>query len=99
VWGRFRKQSGKRPFRRQNPDRSGSLTKEQRKLRSAEVDEIARLYEGGMSLTAIGLRYGAHRQTVRRHLERRGLVLRDEFVNTRYLMWRAPNTVHDQPRE
>jgi hypothetical protein len=62
-----------------------ALTRGQRKLRPGEVDEVAvRLYGDGLSLTAIGQGYGAHRQTVRRHLDRRGVALRDELVNLRY---------------
>jgi len=61
-----------------------ALTRGQRKLQPNEVDAIVGLYGDGMSLTAIGQRYGAHRQTVRRHLERRAVGLREEFVNERF---------------
>jgi Helix-turn-helix domain len=61
-----------------------ALTRGHRRLRPHEVDEIVRLYGDGMSLTVIGQRYGAHRQTIRRHLERRGIAMGQEFVNERY---------------
>ena len=55
------------------------LEQPNRKLQSAEVDELLALYESGLGLTELGALFGMHRQTVQAHLLRRGMGLRSEL--------------------
>jgi DNA-binding CsgD family transcriptional regulator len=44
-----------------------------RRLSPAEVDDVARLYQGGATVSDLADRYNIHRNTVTAHLERSGI--------------------------
>jgi hypothetical protein len=50
-----------------------------RKLSPIETDELVRLYESGLDLTALGRHFGMHRQTARSLLLKRGIELRPQW--------------------
>jgi hypothetical protein len=52
-------------------------------LDAFQVEEAARLYEGGQSLRAIGIHFGRHAATVRLALIKVGVRLRDRNVRKR----------------
>jgi len=54
-----------------------------RKLQPAEVDKLVERYVAGESLNELGRSYGMHHQTVRAHLRRRGIGLRQTYVSKR----------------
>jgi predicted DNA-binding protein YlxM (UPF0122 family) len=47
-----------------------------RKLTDEQVKEAARLYQGGLSLKAVGQRFGVDAQTVRKKLKKAGVTIR-----------------------
>lgn len=49
-----------------------------RKLQPADIDGLVADYQSGVDLTALGERYGLHRQTAKAHLQRRGVEVRSE---------------------
>jgi len=50
-----------------------------RKLRPPEVEALVADYATGRCLTALGEKYGIHRQTAKAHLERAGVEIRSEL--------------------
>src|SRR5262249_5277692 len=59
------------------------LKQPNRKLKPAEVDELVALYQAGARLAALGRQFGMHEQTVRAHLQRRGVELRGKQALTK----------------
>jgi hypothetical protein len=49
-----------------------------RKLTPAEVDELVIAYLAGGSIIGVGRRFGVHEQTVKAHLKRRGIAVRQQ---------------------
>jgi len=48
-----------------------------RRITEEEIDEAARLYEQGLSLARVGQRFNTTDDTIRRHLLKRGVEMRD----------------------
>lgn len=61
----------------------------QRRLSRGVVDELAHLYEEGVSIHALARRYGVHRTTIIAHLDRRGVPRRVARKMTDSLIARA----------
>lgn len=55
------------------------LRRPNRKLSPAEIDQLVGDYQAGTCLTELGQQCGLHRQTVKAHLERRGVTIRSEL--------------------
>ena len=51
-----------------------------RKLQPVEVDALVASYEAGVSMRQLSLEYGMYVKTVRAHLLRRGILLRQTHV-------------------
>ena len=51
-----------------------------RKLQPAEIDALVAAYEAGESMRQLGFQYGMYVKTVRAHLLRRGIRLRQKNV-------------------
>lgn len=78
-----------------SPDRAAESTalphRVNRKLRTAE---LVALYESGVSMLELSRRFGAHRHTVARHLERAGIEVRAQKKMTPELLDQA--RAHDE---
>jgi hypothetical protein len=61
-----------------------ALQRPNQKLQPEEVDAVVLAYARGVTLSDLARDYAMHRQTIRAHLLRRGVMLRQAHVPKRY---------------
>jgi transposase-like protein len=62
------------------PDGRTSLSRPNHKLQPAAIDALVQAYQSGATIEALAREFRIYRQTVRAHLERRGVAMRPQTV-------------------